>query len=278
MSANNTYKLGSEEESDITQVHENYRIIKEFKNKYGLSIGKSDFNIISELHGKTIVAHCKMMEKMLAKPRMSTEDYIKISRSEICLSRITKYVGLLDKNVNNSVSLSSDDKFKYGRQTSLGNAIRSNDDIKTEYIEIDSIATSTGYGSMDEIDVELLTDTENKVDTKTITQQRGGTQMDKNKDLDINKPTLVNYWANWCSASKSFMKKWPEVVDYLEHKYPNMQIIDVDVKNDKKMSDQALNEGVKGFPTLVFYNKGGKQYLPGDNPINNVKNFISKYI
>jgi len=73
--------------------------------------------------------------------------------------------------------------------------------------------------------------------------------------LDSNKPTLVNYYAYWCGYSKKFQPKWEEFKGLAKSKFPNLQVIDLDVGNDDNLNDLAGQVGVKGYPTVVLFYK-----------------------
>ena len=98
-------------------------------------------------------------------------------------------------------------------------------------------------------------------------------------DKDINKPTLINYWADWCPASKRFLPMWEQFKANAKAKYPQLQISDLNVGRNTKLNEIAKKAGVKGYPTVVlFYNNkiyhkvGGSSVEQLDQFINNAMN------
>lgn len=103
--------------------------------------------------------------------------------------------------------------------------------------------------------------------------QRGG-----NKKKDLNKPTLVNYWANWCSASNRFLPEWREFERMALEKFPNLQVEDVDVIG-KELSENAKKVGVQGYPTVVlFYDNKIHKARPGGMKKEDIVSFVNSII
>ena len=109
-----------------------------------------------------------------------------------------------------------------------------------------------------------------------------------NKTLDVDKPTLVYYWADWCGYSTKFNPTWKEFELNSKNKFPNLQVIELNVNDDaqilngKKLSKQELNKlasdvGVQGYPSVVlFYNKKTYPKVVSKASVNDINNFISK--
>ena len=107
-----------------------------------------------------------------------------------------------------------------------------------------------------------------------------------NKTLDINKPTLVYYWADWCGYSIKFNPTWKEFETNSKNKFPNLQIVELNVNDDKqilngkKLSKVELNKlasdvGVEGYPTIVlFYNKKTYPKIVSRASVDDINNFI----
>lgn len=104
--------------------------------------------------------------------------------------------------------------------------------------------------------------------------QKGGE--DKN-EMDVKKPTIINYWADWCGYSKKFLPKWEKFKIEAKEKYPNLQVLDLNVKNDEELNNMAKKAGVSGYPTLVLYKDGNKKYSIASNMnTDDIIKFIDK--
>lgn len=106
---------------------------------------------------------------------------------------------------------------------------------------------------------------------ESLYNQTGG-----NTNLDVNKPTLVNYWADWCGYSKKFLPTWNEFKSSAATKYPNLQITELNVSNDPKLREIASKADVKGYPTLVLFNNGKKYNKAGAISIEEVNKFVQE--
>lgn len=101
--------------------------------------------------------------------------------------------------------------------------------------------------------------------------------VDADINLDINKPTLVNYWADWCSFSNSFHKEWEKFMKQYKKKYNNLQVLDLNIGTDKKLGKAVSDAGVNRFPTLVLYNnKKVFTKVAGNMKAENVDEFVEK--
>lgn len=78
------------------------------------------------------------------------------------------------------------------------------------------------------------------------------------KFFEINKPTIINFWADWCGWSKQFMPTWRKFEEDAEKNFPELQVLDLNVGRNKELDNVAKDADVSGYPTLVFFNKGLK--------------------
>lgn len=104
--------------------------------------------------------------------------------------------------------------------------------------------------------------------------QNGGNQ---NRQLDFKKPTIINYWADWCPYSTKFTPQWKSFVEKAKSVYPDIQVLDLNVSKDPELQKLAQKVGVKGFPTLVYFNNNKKYYLvAGNSTVDDIMAFIQK--
>ena len=68
--------------------------------------------------------------------------------------------------------------------------------------------------------------------------------------VSSDKPTLVDFFAEWCGPCKMMSPILKEVKDELGEK---IAIIKIDVDKNQSLASQYQ---VRGVPTLVLYNKG----------------------
>lgn len=97
--------------------------------------------------------------------------------------------------------------------------------------------------------------------------------------LDIRKPTLLCIWANWCHFSNDFMKKdgdWEKFKK--ESTFPNLQIIDIDVSNNKELMDYASKINVVSYPSIILFTGDEICRFEEKRSVENLKNFVKENI
>lgn len=90
--------------------------------------------------------------------------------------------------------------------------------------------------------------------TQATAQQGGdiyGNPLPRN--LEVNKPTVVNYYAKWCPASQTLLPNWQQFKNLAKQKYPELQVIEIDTAVDPKFEKIATDAGVDSFPTVILY-------------------------
>jgi len=70
---------------------------------------------------------------------------------------------------------------------------------------------------------------------------------------DENKPTLVNVYADWCPASKSFLTTWTE---FKKTNSANIQLAEINVGRDMELNKMVQKIGVDAYPKLVLFHNG----------------------
>jgi hypothetical protein len=112
-------------------------------------------------------------------------------------------------------------------------------------------------GYVDEINTDYFDDmSSEEADRilKTPMEHKAG-----KSQLDITKPTIINYWANWCGPSNHFFPEWTKFKNDAMKSLPGVQVLDLDVT--KNLNKLAMDAGVKGFPTVVVFNKGKMHHM-----------------
>ncbi|BGP15498.1 hypothetical protein JCM10213_005767 [Rhodosporidiobolus nylandii] len=85
-------------------------------------------------------------------------------------------------------------------------------------------------------------------------------------------PAFVKYYAPWCGHCKKLAPKWADLASTLStslHVYE----MDCDAQENKKVCRQ---EGVRAYPTLMFYSKGASVEYLGKRDVESMKQFAVK--
>jgi len=91
--------------------------------------------------------------------------------------------------------------------------------------------------------------------------------------INSDKPVLVDFWAEWCGPCKALSPILDEIANEMDGK-ANIVKVNVD-----QAPDLAQKFGIRGIPTLIFFNKGEvKSTLVGNQPkaeiVKNISNLI----
>lgn len=99
------------------------------------------------------------------------------------------------------------------------------------------------------------------------------------KNFEVDKPTIINFWADWCGWSKSFLPTWEKFREEAKKKFPNLQVGDLNTAHNKNFEAIAQNAGVTAYPTIVFFNKGSK-YNTGASrlSVDDINKFIADHL
>lgn len=85
--------------------------------------------------------------------------------------------------------------------------------------------------------------------------------------------TIVLYYAPWCGHCKRLMPEWKQ----LEKIYENHPDVEVKKVNCDDEPDKAKAEGVRGFPTIILYNKNGDKTVYRDKrTAASIKDFVDR--
>ena len=81
--------------------------------------------------------------------------------------------------------------------------------------------------------------------TKNVTDENFETEV-----LKADKPTLVDFWAEWCGPCKQI---GPILEEISEEKINLIKIVKINIDENPNTPQKY---GVKGIPTLMFFNNG----------------------
>jgi len=112
-------------------------------------------------------------------------------------------------------------------------------------------------------DLSSLFSIQPKIGSKKVVMEGTITTTSSEQKLDVTKPTLVNYWGEWCHFSREFKPHWAKFKELVSQKYPHIQVVDIDVARDASLTAQAKFAGGTALPMVVFYQAGKRQHLAG---------------
>ena len=95
---------------------------------------------------------------------------------------------------------------------------------------------------------------------------------------NVENPTIINYWAEWCGYSRQFNPIWNDFKKSAATKYPNLQIADYDVGNDDKRIAVSKKAGVTGYPTVVFFYNGNRYSQGGVRSVDKLNEFVDSVL
>ena len=81
--------------------------------------------------------------------------------------------------------------------------------------------------------------------TKNITDENFETEV-----LKANKPTLVDFWAEWCGPCKQIS---PILEEIAEEKKDKLKVVKLNIDENHETPQKY---GVRGIPTLLLFNNG----------------------
>ena len=91
--------------------------------------------------------------------------------------------------------------------------------------------------------------------------------------LKSQKPVLVDFWAEWCGPCKALAPILEELSGEVGDK---AKIVKVNVDEN---GDLAQQYGIRGIPTLIFFNGGQAQKtLVGNQPKAEIHATLSEFI
>ena len=72
----------------------------------------------------------------------------------------------------------------------------------------------------------------------------------KNDVLNSSKPTLVDFWAEWCAPCKQIA---PILEEIAEEKKEKLKVVKLNIDENPQTPQEF---GVRGIPTLMLFNNG----------------------
>ncbi len=260
-------------------------------NKPAETLEYDDFIKLSANSSLLHVIHCHVRhcEKMVFNPKYKNVSSISTDTDEI--ASLKKNLNDTIQNINVEEGLTK----QIGGQENINGTIKKNGDL-TEELSINGLKTDSEFAPKLEnqstfsaynniknsnIKTDQLTDYLNNLNTSEANHLES--EYDNNNDksfsqkkYDVTKPTLVNYWADWCGYSQKFKPQWEKFKQKASTKFPYLQVTEMNIKRDQNLVNLAKKAGVQGYPTLVLFNNGKKYYKTAGNASeSDVEEFIS---
>lgn len=162
-----------------------------------------------------------------------------------------------------------------------------NDDLSSQ---IGGVGTEEGNNIVDEYFAKLKALMEPQ--DPTLSEQVNGVDTDEgnnlieefdeelksmnSSDLDVTKPTIVRYWADWCGPSMQAKPEWDKFKS--GSNVPGLQIVDLNVESGGGFkTDLAIKVGVTGFPSIRLF-ANGKIYKCDKRDANGIELFCKTHI
>ena len=92
--------------------------------------------------------------------------------------------------------------------------------------------------------------------------------------LNSDKPTLVDFWAEWCGPCRAIAPTVEAVAEQLEGK---ANVVKMDVDNNINTPQRY---GIRGIPTLIVFKNGQEQerYVGGNISREKLTEMLEKYV
>jgi thiol-disulfide isomerase/thioredoxin len=252
---------------------------KKFQESY-MKDRKNAVHILREmriLHGKAICANYLDEIVVTNKHDPSEEDYLKLSNNESFLYVIHCHIRNCEKRMFENNEESSKPKISESKTEELSISVPQTE-TASESDKNYSDKISDYMKNLKLSEMKSVKDI-NSASQKILKSIKNSLNMNGGNDWDVNKTTIVNYWADWCGYSKNFLKTWNEFLEVAPVKYPGLQILDLNVERNKELNELANKTGVKGYPTVVIYHNG-KRYIKvaGNLSLKDLEKFVDESI
>lgn len=86
-----------------------------------------------------------------------------------------------------------------------------------------------------------------------------------------NKKTLVLFYAPWCGHCQKLKPTWEQLVK----KHTNDSTVDIKSVDCDQHPEQAKENGVEGFPTIILIKGNTKIPFTGDRSLESIEQFIN---
>lgn len=298
----------------INQTMNEYRHkVSELKNKFIRSVkncpSQSSIDLLQEmriLHGKAILEDYLLKKEISGRNNVNEDDYLKLSINASLLhiihgnirfcesasyytssqgkklsqKKLNKINQLISESMGSQMETESEgsqnpplpprnpDK-PQARFRNQGDLVELTLSIVDPTTSMKQTITTTPVATED---IENLKSSEVdelfKIHSEIRQGQKGG------QSLDVTKPTIINYWASWCGYSNRFLDTWKSFEHGAPSLFPILQVLDLDVGNDKQLIELAEKVGVKGYPTAVLFIN--KKIIPfrGERNLENLNKFV----
>lgn len=83
------------------------------------------------------------------------------------------------------------------------------------------------------------------------------------------------FYADWCGHCKMFMPDWNKFTEYANKNFSDLVVEKINGDSNKESVKKLIQEeGVDGFPTVIFYNNNKKIRYEGERNMQSLVEFI----
>jgi len=91
--------------------------------------------------------------------------------------------------------------------------------------------------------------------------------------IEENPFVLVEFYAPWCGHCKSLAPEYEKAATILHDEKSNIVLMKVDATVETKLAETY---GVKGYPTIIFFNNGDTKNFDGDRTANSIVSWVKR--
>lgn len=178
---------------------------------------------------------------------------------------ITRHVNssLKDKNMKEAVKGLNNLSLIHGNVIKQINSLKNNTDTDLKILSELSIVSSNL--------VSVITDIENEI--KKFETPSDLIEAPENKQIKMNSPTLILFYADWCGPCKGFLPLWKQINDKNNNRN-DINIVKYSCVKYKEICDKI--KFIESYPTILLYKPDINKIIPftENRSFDTIKQFV----